>query len=255
MSPLLAESEKGKGFSVAELEYNANTLTIAGSETTSSLLSALTWHLCKNPYVLDKLTAEVRSTFQRAEDINLTSVNSLKYMLAILDEGLRIFPPASAGLPRRVPHGGAKIAGEFIPEGTRVHVSPWASYHSAEHFYLPDQFVPERWLGDPRFANDDRKIVMPFSIGPRNCIGMNLAYAEMKTIVAKLVWNFDMTLMPQSYDWLSTARKYFLWHRDPLWVQLKVRDDLGVKSTPEKVQDLDAQADQPGPPNAPPRLT
>ncbi|KAL1969566.1 hypothetical protein VTN77DRAFT_9004 [Rasamsonia byssochlamydoides] len=231
MSPLIGESKEGKAFSVPELEVNAMTFVVAGSETTASLLTGLTYHLCKNPHVLDKLTAEVRSTFERDEDINLISVNSLKYELAVLDEGLRLFPPASAGLPRRVPQGGAMVAGQWVPEGTRVHVSPWASYQSPSRFYLPECFIPERWLGDPRFANDDRQIVTPFSIGPRNCIGMNLAYAEMRTIVAKLVWNFDLTLAPRSYDWLSTARKYFSWHREPLWVQLKVRDDLKHSQT------------------------
>ncbi|KAJ5947552.1 hypothetical protein N7466_000567 [Penicillium verhagenii] len=160
---------------------------IAGSDTTASLLSGLTYHLCQNPHVLDKLTAEVRLAFQSDKEINLTSVNSLTYTLAVLKEGLRLFPPASAGLPRRAPKGGATIAGQWVPEGTRVHVSPWASYRSSSRFYIPESFVPERWLGDSRFANDELKIVTPFSIGPRNCIGMNLAYAEMRTILAKLV--------------------------------------------------------------------
>ncbi|KAJ5646711.1 hypothetical protein N7490_003083 [Penicillium lividum] len=154
----------------------------------------------------------------------MTSVNSLKYGMAVLKEGLRMFPPASAGLPRRVPEGGATVAGEWVPERTRVHVSPWASYQSSSRFYLPQSFIPERWLGDPRFANDDFKIITPFSIGPRNCVGMNFAYAEMRTIVAKLVWNFDLTLAPKSYEWLSTAKKYQSWHRDPLWVHLKPRE-------------------------------
>ena len=119
MSPLLREGKDGKVFSIAELEVNAMTFVVAGSDTTASLLSGLTYHLCQNPHVLDKLTAEVRSAFASDEDINLISVNSLKYELAVLDEGLRMFPPASAGLPRRVPKGGATVAGEWVPEGVR----------------------------------------------------------------------------------------------------------------------------------------
>ncbi|KAJ5759295.1 hypothetical protein N7520_006451 [Penicillium odoratum] len=168
MSPLL----RADSFSIQELELNAMTFVVAGSDTTASLLSGLTYHLCLNPHVLDRLTAEVRSAFRSDDEINMTSVNSLKYEMAVLKEGLRIFPPASAGLPRRVPEGGATVAGEWVPEGTRVHVSPWASYQSSSRFYLPQSFIPERWLGDPRFANDDLKIITPFSIGPRNCIGM-----------------------------------------------------------------------------------
>lgn len=120
MSPLLSESGSGRSFSVAELELNAMTLVVAGSETTASLLTGFTYHLLTNPHVYDKLVAEIRSTFEKAEDINLRSVNALKYELAALEEGLRMFPPASAGLPRRVPPGGAKIVGEFVPEGVSI---------------------------------------------------------------------------------------------------------------------------------------
>jgi cytochrome P450 len=118
MSPLL----RAESFSRQELELNAMTFVVAGSDTTASLLSGLTYHLCQNPHVLDKLTAEVRSAFQSDEEINFTSVNSLKYELAVLKEGLRMFPPASAGLPRRVPVGGATVAGEWVPGGvSRIH--------------------------------------------------------------------------------------------------------------------------------------
>jgi len=226
MSPMLAQEEKGHPLSTKELEYNAMTLVVAGSETTATLLTGLTYHLLMNPPVLDKLTAEIRSAFSSPDEINLISVQSLKYELAVLDEGLRMFPPASAGLPRRAPKGGCHVAGHFVPEGSRVHVSPWASYHSPSRFYLPESFIPERWLGDKRFAGDDRSIVTPFSIGPRNCIAMNLAYSEMRLIVAKLLWNFDLTLSPQSYNWLQTTRKYQQWYRDPLMVSLKPREDI-----------------------------
>lgn len=42
---------------------------------------------------------------------------------------------------------------------------------STKHFYLPDEFIPERWLDDPRFANDDKEAMQPFAVGPRNCLG------------------------------------------------------------------------------------
>lgn len=65
---------------------------------------------------MKKLTDEVRTTFQSEEEIDLTSVNKLSYMLACLDETLRVYPPVPTGLPRIVPKGGATIAGKFVPE-------------------------------------------------------------------------------------------------------------------------------------------
>lgn len=55
---------------------------------------------------------------------------------------------------------------------TVVGIHHWATYHSSQNFALPESFIPERWLGDPRFANDQREARKPFGFGPRNCIGM-----------------------------------------------------------------------------------
>lgn len=156
-----------------------------------------------------KLTREVRSAFETEDQIDLVSVQKLDYMLAVLDESLRMYPPVPAGGPRKIAPGGDVILGQFVPGGVSsssplpsssssickgqlqalpthyfVHTVPttdqiqtvaeiwqWANFHSPEHFTQPDSFIPERWLGDPRFANDKREVVNPFSVGPRNCIG------------------------------------------------------------------------------------
>lgn len=53
-----------------------------------------------------------------------------------------------------------------------MYVSQYAAYHSPQNFVEPDSFIPERWLGnDPRFENDKKSVLMPFSNGPRNCLG------------------------------------------------------------------------------------
>lgn len=69
-----------------------------------------------NRECLAKLTNEVRTAFKTEEEIDLVSVNKLTYMLACLDEALRVYPPVSMGLPRVTPKGGATICGKFVPE-------------------------------------------------------------------------------------------------------------------------------------------
>lgn len=91
-------------------------LIIGGSETTATLLSGVTYYLLCNPSTLAKLTTEIRNAFQREDEITITSVGQLPYLLACLDEGLRVYPPVPIGLPRVVPKGGATIAGRFVPE-------------------------------------------------------------------------------------------------------------------------------------------
>jgi cytochrome P450 len=91
---------------------------LAGSETTATLLSAVTYLLLKHPEVMDKLVTEIRSSFKSEEDITQVSVNKLTYQMAVLEEALRIHPPAPLGFPRVVPgEKGQMVAGQFVPAG------------------------------------------------------------------------------------------------------------------------------------------
>jgi cytochrome P450 len=98
------------------LQANSSSVLIAGSETTSSMLSGATYLLLTNRSAYEKVAHEVRSSFTSNSDITLTSVSRLTYMLACLNEAMRLYPPVPFGMPRFVPKGGAKVSGEFIPE-------------------------------------------------------------------------------------------------------------------------------------------
>lgn len=106
-----------KGMSRPEIRATSFGVIIAGSETTATLLSGTTYHLLRQPEVMKKLVDEVRGSFESENEINLVTVGRLKYMLAVLDEGLRMYPPVPVGLPRRVPHPGEMINGKFVPPG------------------------------------------------------------------------------------------------------------------------------------------
>ncbi|KFX86931.1 hypothetical protein O988_09454, partial [Pseudogymnoascus sp. VKM F-3808] len=93
------------------------------------------------------------------------------------------------------------INGQWVPPKTLVSVNQWAAYHTEKNFREPNSFIPERWLSDRRFESDTKEVLQPFSIGPRNCIGKSLAYAEMRLILARLLWNFDLKLVDDSKDW------------------------------------------------------
>lgn len=97
----------------------------------------------------------------------------------------------------------------------------WAINHSSEYWADPFRFAPERWTGeDPKFAGDHLDAMQPFSVGPRNCIGRNLAYAEMRLILARIIYSFDMCLAEDSANWLEDQRCYILWDKPALNVHL-----------------------------------
>lgn len=103
-----------QNLSIENLQANSNILIIGGSETTATLLAGVTYLLLSNPTALQKLTEEVRSTFKSESEIDMISVNQLTYMLACLNEALRVYPPVPTGLPRVVPAGGSKILGQYV---------------------------------------------------------------------------------------------------------------------------------------------
>ncbi|KAJ3578918.1 hypothetical protein NPX13_g1649 [Xylaria arbuscula] len=204
----------------ARLTMNASLLILAGSETTATLLTGATYLLATNPQALRKLEQEVRSAFKSDEEITLLSVGNLSYMLACLNESLRQYPPVAGGLPRWAPKGGAVIGGKFVPERTIVSIFQLAVNYDEHYWNEPEKFRPERWMEDSK-SGDQLDAMQPFSVGPRNCIGRNLAYAEMRLILAKLVYNFDMSLAEDSREWLKGQKAYTIWDKPPLNVVMK----------------------------------
>lgn len=203
------------------MTMNASLLVIAGSETTATLLSGALFLLTTHPEVLKQLEQEVRSAYKHNEDITLTSVGNLSYMLACLNETLRRYPPVVTGLPRQAPKGGAMVDGNFVTEDTVVSIFQYAVNHDENYWREPWSFSPERWMNDPKYKGDQLDAMQSFSVGPRNCIGRNLAYAEMRLILAKLVFNFDMSLADDSRGWLTHQKAYTVWDKPPLNIHLK----------------------------------
>lgn len=186
---------------MGEIQVNASVLVLAGSGTTATLFSCAFYLLGIYLHILVQVIQEVRSAFGSEEEIDLISVSRLGYMLACLKESLRLYPPATPGLPRVVPKGGIDIAGHYVPQDVSLpgpscsasleaggshsesakpnssattSVSVWqlAANHSARNFTRLDDFRPERFLGEPELADDDLKAMQPFSVEPWNCIGM-----------------------------------------------------------------------------------
>ena len=142
---------------------------IAGTETTATALSGTTYHLLRNPKTLKKLTEEIRSTFDDFDDITLEGLARLKYLQAVLQEGLRMYPPVPIGLPRKTPSEGTMIEGEWIPGNVAISANHFASYRMSEHWKYPYEFHPERWLGDPDYK-DDHLDAMEVSSRTRLCV-------------------------------------------------------------------------------------
>ncbi|OJJ02879.1 hypothetical protein ASPVEDRAFT_131535 [Aspergillus versicolor CBS 583.65] len=230
MDSMLRHRGEKDGLSDLELEANSNILIIAGSETTATLLSGITYYLLRNPEVLAKATSEVRAVMNKESDITFQKVSAeLPYMLACFEEAFRLYPPVPTGLPRRT-ISPVNIAGFDLPIGTTVFVHQSGAYQSPANFHDPQRFIPERWLPESKrdpaspFYSDNRDVLQPFSVGPRNCIGRNLAFAEMRIIFARILWNFDLELCEESANW-GDQKSYVVWEKVPLMCKLTLREN------------------------------
>ena len=100
-----------------EIVSNASLLIAAGTETVATLLPAVAYLLATNPRAMTRVTSEIRKAFDDESSIDIQSVSSLKYLSAVIDEALRLFPPVPEGLPRVTPPEGVNICGYWVPGG------------------------------------------------------------------------------------------------------------------------------------------
>ena len=230
LSYVLKHKEEDTGMTDSEIRETSRTMITAGAETTRTVLSMVTYCLLKNPNAMKRAKEEVRAAFKREEDINFTDAGMrLPYMLACLDEAMRLHPPVpSAFMSRKTPSAtNHVVGGEVLPPNTTMVYHPLAAYTSSRNFHDPLSFRPERWLDerDGKFRNDDHGAFQPFSWGPRNCIGRNLAYSKMRIVLARVLWNFDFELCAKSEGWDEQMILGF-WIIKPLWVVVRERDEV-----------------------------
>lgn len=209
--------EKGEPLGREELTAEALTQLIAGSDTTSNSSCALLFHVVRTPGVLQKLQEEVDRAIP--DDIDVPTydmVKDLPYLQAVLNEALRYHSTSGIGLPRQIPDDapGLHLLGYYFPPGSVLSVPTYSIHHSKTIWGADaDDFRPERWqTATPRQKN----AFIPFSYGPRSCVGRNVAEMEMKLIIATWARRYKVTLLQ---DHMNT-REGFL--RKPLGLDISI---------------------------------
>ena len=210
--------DMGEPLGREELTAEALTQLIAGSDTTSNSSCALLYHVTRTPGVLEKLQAELDSTIPGNIDVpTFEMVRDLPYLNCVLNETLRHHSTSGIGLPRQVPDNspGVTILGHFFPPGSVLSVPTYTIHHSKE-IWGPDadEFRPERWETP---TSQQKNAFIPFSHGPRSCVGRNVAEMEMKLIAATWVRRYEVNLRQDVME----TREGFL--RKPLGLDIAIR--------------------------------
>lgn len=199
------DEDTGEGMSHKQLRDEAMTLFIAGHETSALALSWAWYLLATHPEVMAKLKAELKEVLDGRLP-GFADIPRLTYTRQIVDETLRLFPPAY--IIGRRPIDKDDLGGHIINKNTNVLVAVFDIHRNPDLWDEPDKFKPERFAPEnvkkiPKYA------YFPFGGGPRLCIGNNFALMEMQIVLATLAQSFDFTLVsPQKpeFDPLITLR-------------------------------------------------
>ncbi len=167
------------GLTDGEISDELVTMVIAGHETVAAALAWTLMLLAENQPAQDRVRSELAG--HQGPVPMLGHRDRLPWTRAVIDEALRLFPPAWA-LSRRS-HQPDVIGGRAVPAGTMVIISPWLLHRRSDSWPDPLAFRPERFL-DPGAG---RSGYLPFGLGPRLCIGREFALGEMVVVLSRLL--------------------------------------------------------------------
>lgn len=177
---------------------------LAGFDTTATTITLTCYYLATNPEKQQRLYEEIARTMAKLaadhpeadpyELISYESMSKLEYLAAVVNETLRLCPPATlterkTGSDFRLETSDGKTRIE-LRKGDQVQIPIYNLHQSEEHFSEPTKYVPERFLGEPTFH---KYAYIPFGSGPRNCVARSLALFEAKLAVLHLVRNYRLS--------------------------------------------------------------
>eukprot|EP00270_Netrium_digitus_P009242 TRINITY_DN2804_c0_g1_i4.p1 TRINITY_DN2804_c0_g1~~TRINITY_DN2804_c0_g1_i4.p1 ORF type:complete len:607 (+),score=185.29 TRINITY_DN2804_c0_g1_i4:22-1821(+) len=200
---LLASREE---VSSSQLRDDLLSMLVAGHETTASVLTWTLYLLCLNPEKMMKAQEEVDRVLKSVSHPSFSDTRELRYVTRCICESMRLYPHPPV-LIRRA------LAADEIPGGYRVEagqdvmISVYNIHHSPQVWERAEEFVPERFDMDspiPNEANTDYRYV-PFSGGPRKCVGDQFAMLEAITSLAVLLREFDFALIPDQDIGMTTG--------------------------------------------------
>ena len=195
VAELLNANRNGFGIDLMTKKQIRNELIVlfmAGHETTANVLSWAWYLISQSPEVEVRLHAEL-DTVLAGRIPEMADVENLKYTRAILDETMRLYPPVPILSRQAVAED--KIRGKKIPPGSIMLIVPWLIQRHKKYWDKPDHFIPERFL--PEAPKPIKFTYIPFSAGPRVCLGKNFGIVESVLSIAILAQRFRL-IMPKN---------------------------------------------------------
>ncbi|NXN94750.1 CP4V2 protein, partial [Rhinopomastus cyanomelas] len=217
---LSATDEEGNRLSYRDIREEVDTFMFEGHDTTAAAMNWVLYLLGRNPEAQKKVHKELDEVFGDSDrPVTMDDLKNLRYLECVVKEALRLFP--SVPMFARTLQEDCWIRGYKVPKGANVLVLTYALHRDPEFFPDPDEFRPERFFPENAKGRHPYAYV-PFSAGPRNCIGQRFAQMEEKTLLALILRRFwvDSCQKPEE---LGLAGELILRPNNGMWIQLKRR--------------------------------
>jgi len=182
------QAERGE-LTDEQIVGECNTILLAGHSTTTGTIAFCVYYLCRHQDVQERLYKEIADHLE-GKDFDDIDHGNLPYLGMVIKETLRLQPPGSI-IGRKLSEP-MNADGHMLPAGTNLDVSIWWLHRDPEHWDNAEEFDPERFSEENSRGRNPYAFV-PFSAGPRNCIGQRFANVETRLFIAALVYNFKMT--------------------------------------------------------------
>nr|KAG5713252.1 hypothetical protein BaRGS_007779 [Batillaria attramentaria] len=192
---LTAKDENGEGLTPQEIRDEVDTFLFEGHDTTASAISWTMFSLAEHPDIQATCQAEINELMagRQSDDILWDDLSRLPYLTMCIKEALRLHSPVPF-IQRELTQE-MEIDGHVVPAGTIVGVVIYDMHHNPTVWENSMEFQPERFTEENITARNPYAFI-PFSAGPRNCIGQNFAMHEIKLVLAKMLHRFTYILDP-----------------------------------------------------------
>ncbi|KAH7978107.1 hypothetical protein HPB49_004487 [Dermacentor silvarum] len=179
LDALLAWNIRDPAYSIEEIKNDVDSIIFAGTDSTASGVSWTIYLLGLHPSKLAKVHEELDRVLGRDKDgvIRSDDLLQLNYLECCLKESLRLYPPFPL-FGRKLEHD-MIIDGYRLPKGLTCFVNLYSLHRDPRHFRQPDSFFPERFLGE-EFAQRHPYSYIPFSAGPKNCLGKAASFSKVR---------------------------------------------------------------------------
>lgn len=195
---LLDATESGHELSQADIREEVDTFMFEGHDTTAASIGWAIFLLGNNPEVQARVVDELNDIFGDSDRrATVQDLNNMKYLEMVIKETLRLYP--SVPFIGRLVTEDMVIGDHLIPAGVWLNIELFNVHRCEDHFPNPEKFDPDNFLPE-KMQNRHPFAYVPFSAGPRNCIGQKFALLEEKTIISSILRKFRVESTEKQED-------------------------------------------------------